>query len=185
MRNKQVEMILDGPGSQQRAGEIPDNTADVGVQFVADLRGQNAFPVLCGEDDVDKDLGERLRHGVGGVRPFRASLFVIAHPERCPGLSPFCPLGQGIPRAEQPYSGRCLPGMVQRDRAGFRGVGCGRQLEGGSREGWSGQLLAANTRTYYECPIVRPRCGSGDDGFDVGIDRHQKATAPAIADRGG
>ncbi len=63
--------------------EVPQNTADVGVEVGTDIIAQSVrFPVLRGEDEMDVNLGERLRLCLP-PEPFQgSSLFLNSYPGR-------------------------------------------------------------------------------------------------------
>jgi hypothetical protein len=59
----------------RRTSEIAQDAAEVGVESGPQVVGEQALAVLRGEDEVDVDFGERLRHGGGKdvfPRSFRA-----------------------------------------------------------------------------------------------------------------
>jgi hypothetical protein len=61
-----MKMVLNRIDRQQIAFETSRNAADVAVQSLAAGIVQPGSAILCAEDDVDKDVGERLRHNGAG-----------------------------------------------------------------------------------------------------------------------
>ena len=57
-----MDVVGDGPGFEQFALLMIDDATDVSVKVIPDVIGQQHFPVLRGEDKMNKYLRERLRH---------------------------------------------------------------------------------------------------------------------------
>jgi hypothetical protein len=68
-RDEQMNVIRCSAGCDELAALFVDNSIDVGVEAWFKGIGDQGLPILCGEDDVEEDLGERLRHPV--FVPFR------------------------------------------------------------------------------------------------------------------
>ena len=63
MREEQMHMILDSADDEGLAFEVREDPAEVAVEFIAQhLVFQKRAPFLGREDQVQKDLCERLRH---------------------------------------------------------------------------------------------------------------------------
>ena len=77
MRGEQMHVILHGACLEQRAGKIGDDAAAVSVEFIADGIFNDAFAVFGGEDDVDEDLRERLRHGSAALAPLQGWVLLL------------------------------------------------------------------------------------------------------------
>ena len=64
MREEQMHMILDPADDEGLAFEIREDAAEVTMEFLAQRRVFQKWPPFLGrEDQVQKDLCERLRHG--------------------------------------------------------------------------------------------------------------------------
>ena len=57
-----MDVVRDGPGFEQFALLMIDDATDVSVKVIPDVIGQQHFPVLRGEDKMNKYLRERLWH---------------------------------------------------------------------------------------------------------------------------
>jgi len=78
MGEKQMHVILHAADDERLAVEVPEDAAEVAVEFVAEGFIPEEWPPFLGrEDRVQKNLCERLRHGgrmkirAAGFNPFR------------------------------------------------------------------------------------------------------------------
>ena len=62
-RAKDVDVIRLRVRFQRRTPEIHQHADRAGVKAFAVLIGDPAFPMFCAPDDMEQDVGERLRHG--------------------------------------------------------------------------------------------------------------------------
>lgn len=69
---QQMCVVRFGIDFDGRATESFERPAHVGVEVGANVIRQNALPIFRGENQVDVNSGEGLRHGLRLSRPFRA-----------------------------------------------------------------------------------------------------------------
>lgn len=115
MRYEKMDMIRDRSGFQEKATEIFNDAAEVGMELVANRIGQDRMPVFRGKHQVNEDLGERLWHGgcaLSGLETIR-TIF----PRALPWAIALRPFGASVrapyhARAEERPQGRpSWPGL--------------------------------------------------------------------------